>query len=83
MPYLDGTCTRWIAPASPGARRVAQPLLAFAPTDPIVRLFRNGLFRRVTRGHARAPNQRWWITGFGRGKTIRSCLNHTQVRFDF
>ena len=30
-------------------RRVAQPLLAFAPTDPIVRLFRNGLFRRVTR----------------------------------
>src|SRR4051794_12420939 len=26
-------------------RRVAQPLLAFAPTDPIVRRYRNGLFR--------------------------------------
>src|SRR3954469_3003334 len=25
--------------------RVAQPLLAFAPTDPIVRRYRNGLFR--------------------------------------
>src|ERR1700728_3465535 len=61
--------------------RVAKPLLAFAPTDPIVRLSRNGLFRRVTRGHARAPNQRWWMTGFGRGKTVRSSSNHSQVRF--
>ena len=25
--------------------RVAQPLLAFAPTDPTVRRYRNGLFR--------------------------------------
>ena len=79
---LNGPDFHWQAHSSfPLARRVAQPFLAFAPTDPIVRLSRNGLFRRVTRGHARAPNQRWWITGFGRGKTVRSRSNHSQVRF--
>src|SRR3954451_4520331 len=43
--WTDQTCTGKLASASPIARRVAQPLLAFAPTDPIVRRYRNGLFR--------------------------------------
>jgi transposase len=35
------------SPSDPGVRicRVAQPLLAFAPTDPTVRRYRSGLFR--------------------------------------
>ena len=50
--------------------RVAQPLL-FAPTDPTVRRYRSGLFRKDPRRvdhfcHA------WWIAGSGRGKAVRS-----------
>jgi hypothetical protein len=30
--------------------RVAQPLLAFAPTEPAVRRYRSGLFREDRRG---------------------------------
>ena len=43
--WTDQTCTGKLIPASPIARRVAQPLLAFAPTDPTVRRYRSGLFR--------------------------------------
>ena len=51
--------------------RVAQPLLAFAPTEPTVRRYRSGLFRKDLRrvDHFRHA---WWITGSGRGKAIRS-----------
>src|SRR5213083_969406 len=51
--------------------RVAQPLLAFAPTEPTVRRYRSGLFRKDLR---RVDHRRhaWWITGSGRGKAIRS-----------
>jgi len=51
--------------------RVAQPLLAFAPTDPTVRRYRSGLFRKDPRrvDHCRHA---WWIAGSGRGKAIRS-----------
>ena len=41
----------------PGARRVAQPLLAFAPTDPIVPLSGNGLFRQMSLHHVTALRQ--------------------------
>src|SRR5438045_492531 len=43
--WADQTCTGKLISASPIARRVAQPLLAFAPTDPTVRRYRSGLFR--------------------------------------
>ena len=51
--------------------RVAKPLLAFAPTEPTVRRYRSGLFRKDLRrvDHCRHA---WWITGSGRGKAIRS-----------
>jgi hypothetical protein len=51
--------------------RVARPLLAFAPTEPTVRRYRSGLFRKDLRrvDHFRHA---WWITGSGRGKAIRS-----------
>ena len=51
--------------------RVARPLLAFAPTEPTVRRYRSGLFRKDLRrvDHCRHA---WWITGSGRGKAIRS-----------
>ncbi len=37
--------------------RVDQPLLAFTPTDPIVRRYRNGLYWKVTCVHGDAPCQ--------------------------
>jgi hypothetical protein len=53
--------------------RVAQPLLAFAPTDPTVRRYRSGLFRKDLR---RVDHlcQACWITGSGNGKAVRSRL---------
>ena len=37
--------------------RVAQPLLAFAPTDPTVRRYRSGLFRKDPRRASRLRKQ--------------------------
>src|SRR5712671_4094501 len=53
--------------------RVAQPLLAFAPTDPTVRRYRSGLFRTDLE---RVDHlcQACWITGSGSGKAVRSLL---------
>src|SRR5207247_8506648 len=47
--------------------RVAQPLLAFAPTEPTVRRYRSGLFRKDLR---RVDHRRhaWWITGPEEGR---------------
>src|SRR5664279_6621374 len=62
--------------------RVAQPLLAFAPTEPTVRRYRSGLFRKDLRrvDHCRHA---WWITGSGRGKAIRSWREFAQFRQPF
>src|SRR6266852_3095264 len=53
--------------------RVAQPLLAFAPTDPTVRRYRSGLFRKDL---MRIDHlcQAWWMTGSGSGRAVRSLL---------
>ena len=51
--------------------RVAQPLLAFAPTDPTVRRYRSGLFRKDPRRVDQCSHA-WWIAGFGKGKAVRS-----------
>ena len=51
--------------------RVAQPLLAFAPTDPTMRRYRSGLFRRDPRRVDHCSHA-WWIAGSGRGKAVRS-----------
>ena len=51
--------------------RVAQPLLAFAPTDPTVRRYRSGLFRNDPRRVDHCSHA-WWIAGSGRGKAVRS-----------
>src|SRR5208337_268452 len=51
--------------------RVAQPLLAFAPTDPTVRRYRSGLFRKDLRRVDHCFHA-WWITGSGRGKAVSS-----------
>jgi hypothetical protein len=51
--------------------RVAQPLLAFAPTDPTMRRYRSGLFRKDPRRVDQCSHA-WWIAGFGRGKAVRS-----------
>src|SRR5260370_26690688 len=56
-----------------GFRRVAQPLLAFAPTEPTVRRYRSGLFRKDLRRIDHLC-QAWWITGSGSGKAVRSLL---------
>ena len=53
------------------AGRVAQPLLAFAPTDPTVRRYRSGLFRKDLRRVDHCCHA-WWITGSGRGKAVSS-----------
>ena len=47
--------------------RVAQPVLAFAPTDPTMRRYRSGLFRKdPRRGDHRC--HAWWIAGFWEGE---------------
>ena len=51
--------------------RVAQPLLAFAPTDPTMRRYRSGLFRKDPR-RVEHCSHAWWIAGSGRGKVVRS-----------
>src|SRR5208337_3684781 len=51
--------------------RVAQPLLAFAPTDPTMRRYRSGLFRKDPRRVDHCCHA-WWIAGSGRGKAVRS-----------
>src|SRR6516225_7566844 len=53
--------------------RVAQPLLAFAPTEPTVRRYRSGLFRKDLR---RVDHlcQACWMTDSGSGKAVRSRL---------
>src|SRR5882724_8254346 len=53
--------------------RVAQPLLAFAPTEPTVRRYRSGLFRKDL---MRIDHlcQAWWMTGSGSGRAVRSLL---------
>ena len=51
--------------------RVAQPLLAFAPTEPTVRRYRSGLFRKDLRRVDHCSHA-WWITGSGRGKGVSS-----------
>src|SRR5436190_11466513 len=60
--------------------RVAQPLLAFAPTEPTVRRYRSGLFRADLRRIDHLC-QACWITGSGSGKAVRSfvvgCPGHT------
>src|SRR3954469_21167695 len=53
--------------------RVAQPLLAFAPTDPIVRRYRNGLFRTDLR-RMNHPCHACWRAGSGSGKAVRIDL---------
>jgi hypothetical protein len=64
-----------LSPAPPSAPygrfcRVAQPLLAFAPTDPTVRRYRSGLFRTDLR-RSDHPCHAWWRTGSGSGKAFR------------
>jgi hypothetical protein len=71
--WTDQTCTGKLIPASPLARRVAQPLLAFAPTEPTVRRYRSGLFRKDLRRIDHLC-QACWITGSGSGKAVRSLL---------
>jgi len=69
---LNGPDFHWQAHSSfPLARRVAQPLLAFAPTDPTVRRYRSGLFRKDLRRVDHCCHA-WWIAGSGRGKAVRS-----------
>src|SRR6266851_5794447 len=51
--------------------RVARPLLAFAPTEPTVRRYGSGLFRKDLR-RVDHCHHAWWITGSGREKAIRS-----------
>ena len=53
--------------------RVAQPLLAFAPTEPTVRRYRSGLFRKDRRRIDQLC-QACWMTGSGSGKAVRSLL---------
>ena len=67
-----------MAPFSHPAHRTGQADLSgssaiagFRPTEPTVRRYRSGLFRKDLR---RVDHRRhaWWITGSGRGKAIRS-----------
>jgi len=53
--------------------RVAQPLLAFAPTEPTMRRYRSGLFRKDRRRIDHLC-QACWITGSGSGRAVRSLL---------
>jgi hypothetical protein len=53
--------------------RVAQPLLAFAPTEPTVRRYRSGLFRTDLRRIDHLCHA-CWITGSGSGKAARSLV---------
>ena len=62
-------------PSEPYVRfcRVAQPLLAFAPTEPTVRRYRSGLFRTDLRRIDHLC-QACWITGSGSGKAAKSLV---------
>ena len=53
--------------------RVKQPLLAFAPTEPTVRRYRSGLFRKDLRRIDHLC-QACWMTGSGSGKAVTSRL---------
>ncbi len=59
--------------------RVDHPLLDFTLTDPDVRLSRIRLLLRDTRGYADKTCQGRVIRGVGKGKSLRSRLNFSQV----